>query len=75
MTNSRNQPQVDDEASEGLRYSANEELLKIEQQMKEELRENGREEELIRKNWAKHISKHPGYPEFAANDVEVNDDG
>jgi hypothetical protein len=43
--------------------------------MKEERRKNGHgDAELKRRNWSKHITKHPGYPEFAANDVEVNDD-
>jgi hypothetical protein len=75
MTNSRNQPQIDDEMAAGPRYTANEELLKIEQEMKEERRKNGHgDDDLKRRNWSKHISKHPEFPEFAANDVEEDTD-
>jgi hypothetical protein len=71
MTNSRNQPQVDDEMPAGPRYSANPELLEIEREMKEERRKNGHgDDDLKRRNWAKHLEKHPGFPEFAASDVE-----
>jgi hypothetical protein len=73
MTNSRNQYSPDDIPA-GPRYSANEELLRIEEEMKKEYRKNGHgDEDLKRNNWAKDISKHPGYPEFASNNPEVDE--
>jgi hypothetical protein len=73
MTNSRNQKESDD-IPPGPRYTANDEILRIEREMKQELRDAGREEELKERNWAKHISKHPDYPHFSVNNSEVTVD-